>query len=116
MDNLKIIQIDGDLYDRLRAYCNRAGLRFKDFVEDALELAPDREEEYKQVTEASDMMKSMDLARKRSYRRGFWDGFCISFFASQGRMDLSFALMPEELQAKNERFKIPLGGQTKLFD
>jgi len=113
---LKLIQIDGDLYDRLKAYCDHAGLRFKDFVEEALELAPDREEEYRQVNEASDMMKKMDLERKRSYRRGFWDGFCGSFFAYQGRMDLSLAMTPEELQAKNELFKIPLGGQIKLFD
>lgn len=116
MEELKIIHIDGELYDSLREYCDKAGIRFREFVEEALESAPAREEELKRVNEANNMMENSDQARKRSYRRGFWDGFCASFFASQGRMDLSLAMTPEELQAKNEHFKIPSGDQMKLFD
>ncbi len=116
MEELKTIRISAEAYDRARAYCDGAGLRFRDFIEDVIVSAPTREEELDLIREADERLESIDQARKRSYRRGFWDGFCASFFASQGRMDLCLAKTPEALQAKNDPFKVSTGRQTQLFE
>ena len=115
--HFKTITIDSELYDRLRSFCDNAGLKFADFVEEALEAAPLREEEFVKFDETNEKIKTIDQARMRSYRRGFWDGFCASFFACQGRMDMSLAMTPKELQAGNDRWRVVSSdGQLKLFD
>lgn len=116
MEDLKTIRISVAVYDEVRAYCDGAGLRFSDFVEDAIASAPTREEELDLIREADESLESIDQARKRSYRRGFWDGFCASFFASQGRMGLCVAKTPEVLQAKKDPFKVSTGRQMQLFE
>ena len=113
----KTISIDAELYDNLRSFCDNAGLKFLDFVEEALETAPSREEEFVKFDEANEKLKNIDQARMWSYRRGFRDGFCASFFACQGRMDLSLAMTPEELQAERKLHRVVTADdQLKLFE
>lgn len=38
-EEVKNITIDSELHDELRGYCDSENIRFKDFVEDALENA-----------------------------------------------------------------------------
>jgi len=109
------ISIDAELYDRLRKYCDQHGIRFTAFIEDALESAPQREEEMKMVADARDMMEQNERERRRSYRRGFWQGFYAATFAGQGNMGLCIANTPSELGPENEKFKTVDGGQKKLF-
>ncbi len=115
MDDLKTIRINAVIYDQVREYCNGAGLRFQEFVEDVLETAPARDEELDLISVANETLEEIDRARKRSYRRGFWDGFCASFFAMQGRLGLCLEKTPKDLQGKNDPFKVPSGDQMKLF-
>lgn len=44
---LKDIRISAELFDSLRIYCDNKQIRFQDFVEDALENAPDAEEQFR---------------------------------------------------------------------
>jgi hypothetical protein len=115
MDDLKTIRINAEVYDQVREYCNGTGLRFQEFVEDVLETAPARNEDLNLISAANETLEGTDKARKRSYRRGFWDGFCTSFFAMQGRLGLCLKKTPEELQAKNDPFKVSPGDQMIIF-
>ena len=116
MEDLKTIRISAKVYDQVRGHCDGAGLRLRDFVEEAIASAPAREEELDLIREADRSLESAEQGRRRSYRRGFWDGFCASFFASQGRMDLCLVKTPETLQEKNDPFKVSRGGQMQLFE
>ncbi len=111
-----IISVDSELYENLRKYCDQNGIRFAAFIEDALESATQREEEMKIVADARDMMEQNEHERRRSYRRGFWQGFCAATFAGQGNMGLCIANTPPDLSPEYEKFKTVDGGQMELFE
>ncbi len=110
------ISVDAELYDRLRKYCEQHGIRFMAFIEDALETAPQREEEIKMVADARDTMEQIERERRRSYRRGFWQGFYAATFAGQGNMGMCIANTPPDLSPEHEKFKTVDGRQMKLFE
>lgn len=116
MEETKTIAISAELYFRLRKYCDERGIRFRDFVEDALDAAPHREEEIDLISDAQQKVETVDQARNRSYRRGFWDGFYVSFFAMQGRMDLYLKRTPESLGIIHDIFQVSDDRQMQLFD
>jgi len=111
----KTISIDSELYENLRKYCDQNGFRFTVFIENALESATQREEEMKMVADARDMMEQVARERRRSHRRGFWQGFYAATFAGQGNMGLCMANTPPELGPENEKFKTVDRGQMSLF-
>jgi len=112
----RTISVDSELHESLRKYCDQKGIRFTAFIEDALESAPRREEEMKMVADARDMMEQGERERRRSYRRGFWQGFYAATFAGQGQMGLCIANTPPDLSPMHEKFKTVDGGQKKLFE
>jgi len=116
MEDEKTIKISAKVYNQVRAYCDGASLRFRDFVEDAIASAPLREEELDLIGKADKSLESVDQARRRSYRRGFWDGFCASLFAAQGQMGLCLEKTPEELHPENDPFRVSSDGQMGLFE
>ena len=115
MGDLKAIEIDAEIYDQLRAYCDDVGLRFRDFVEEVLETAPTRDEDLSLIGAASETLERTDQERQRAYRRGFWDGFCASYIAMQGSLGLAVEKAPEILRAGKDPFRVPSGVQMKLF-
>jgi hypothetical protein len=110
------IKIEKDLYNRLRDYCDIGGIRFVDFVEEALENAIEREEILEKSAKADEVLKRADKNMKRSFRRGFWQGFVAGFLASQGQFALSERLIPSEVSYREDPFKLVSGNQLSLFD
>ena len=110
------ISIDSELYQNLRKYCDQNGIRFTAFIEDALETAPQREEEMKMVADARDMKEQTERERRRSFRRGFWQGFYAATFAGQGNMGMCIANTPPALGPEHEKFKTVDRGQIELFE
>lgn len=109
------MSISAELYELLRSYCDDNGLRFLEFVEDALAGAPQREEEMAAVRKAEDLAARVGQERRVSFRRGYWVGFCCGLLAAQGKMGVCEAVMPEELRPEKERFRTACGGQLELF-
>jgi hypothetical protein len=110
------IAIDRSLYKQLREYCDSVGIRFREFVEDSLENAFTMIEVDELRNEAVRLIERSDKDRKKSYRRGFWQGFCAAFFAAQGKMGMSLEVTPSELTAEQERYRSSSDGQLQLFD
>jgi hypothetical protein len=110
------IQIENELYQRLRAYCDIGGIRFVDFVEEALENAIAREEILEKSAKADQVLKRADEDMKRSFRRGFWQGFVAGFLARQGEFAASERLTPSEVSYREDPFKLVSGNQLSLFD
>ncbi|HSO20799.1 MAG TPA: hypothetical protein VLT88_15150 [Desulfosarcina sp.] len=110
------IPIDDALYADLRAYCDRCGIRFVDFIEDALCNAIDREQILTRSVEAEKAMKQLDQDRRRSYRRGFYQGFVSGVLAGRGQLALSQGIMPSEICEEENPFKVVAGRQLQLFD
>ncbi|BBO70926.1 hypothetical protein DSCA_48560 [Desulfosarcina alkanivorans] len=110
------IAIDPERYESLRRHCDRNGIRFADFVADALENALEEEEILQKAEKVERLIQQMDRLRLTSFRRGFRQGFAAGVLAGQGRVGLSRTLTPAEVTHKNEAFKIVTGGQLSLFE
>ena len=67
------------------------------------------------VADAREMLKQVERERRRSFRRGFWQGFSAATFAAQGNMGLCLVHTPPGLSPEQEKFKSVDGGQKKLF-
>jgi hypothetical protein len=111
---LKSIQIDVELYDELRSICDQRGMRFKDFVHDALERAIYEDQSIDAMAaEIEDLRRQLSVY-ERSFMRGFHKGFWFAFLATQGQICLSAD--DEEVQLVQEKSpKITAGSQLSLF-
>jgi hypothetical protein len=74
------IPIDPDLHAELRAYCDRCGIRFMDFVEDALEQAIRFEEILDKSEKADQVLNQATKNMQRSFRHGFHVGLVAGVF------------------------------------
>lgn len=110
------IAIESSLYKHLRQYCDKEGIRFVDFVEEALANAVEREEILEKSAKADEVLKRANTNMKRSFRRGFWQGFYAGILAGQGKFNLSNQLTPSEVSYGQEPFKIVSGSQLRLFE
>jgi hypothetical protein len=110
------ITIDSDLYENLRAYCDNSGIRFVDFVEDALEQAIAHEEILEKSEKADRVLNRVTEDMQRSFRRGFLRGYLAGVLAGQGRLALSQKLIPAEVSFPQDPYKIITGPQLKLFE
>ena len=113
-DGTRTINIDDRLYDLLRNFCDKQGLRLKDFIEDALENAIYTEESIKILNEEIKSLKKKEARYDYAFRRGFQKGFYISFCALHGQIllesdDEAFEIL------KNDPFRISRGAQRDLF-
>jgi len=110
------IPIDPDLYAELRAYCDSCGIRFMDFVEDALEQAIRFEEILDKSEKADQVLNQATKNMQRSFRHGFHVGLVAGVFMAQGRLGSSQDSTPSELSYRNEPNKVVSGSQLSLFD
>jgi hypothetical protein len=111
---LKSIHIEADVYDELRRICDRKGMRFKDFVDEALERAVYEDQSIDAMAgEIQDLKRQLSVY-ERSFMRGFRKGFWFAFLAMQGRLCLSAD--DEEVQLVKEKSpKVTAGSQLSLF-
>ncbi|HSO20352.1 MAG TPA: hypothetical protein VLT88_12895 [Desulfosarcina sp.] len=110
------IPIDEALYADLRAYCDRCGIRFVDFIEEALCNAIDREQILTRSVETEKALERLDEDRRRSYRRGFYQGFVAGVLAGRGQLALAQGVIPPEIDEEENPFKVVSGRQLQLFD
>lgn len=113
MEKMGKIEVDAEILKELTAYCGKENIRFRDFVEDALENAIYRDEIYKAAAETKTMMKEIEQERDKAYRRGFIKGFYAAFCACQGRLGV-YAEAGEKIKTKAP-FKWVTGPQLPLF-
>ncbi len=111
-EDMKTISINAELYDQLREYCDTAGIRFKDFVEDALDEAAYREEGFEVLDEVNERIRKIADERKKAYTRGFQRGFLVAFYLAQG--NLGTGLYNQAVE-KGDLFKSVKGPQLDLF-
>lgn len=110
------IQIDPDLYAELRVYCDSRGIRFVDFVQDALEQAISFEEILDKSEKADQVLNQATNNMQRSFRHGFHVGLVAGVFLAQGRLGASKDSTPSEVSYRNEPNKVVTGSQLPLFD
>ncbi len=110
------ILIDPDLHAELREYCDSCGIRFVDFVEDALEQATAFEEILDKSEKADQVLNQAAKDMRRSFRHGFHVGFVAGVFMAQGRLGSSKDCTPSELYYRNEPNKVVTGPQLSLFE
>ncbi|MGB5984172.1 MAG: hypothetical protein WBG37_02625 [Desulfobacterales bacterium] len=117
------ISISREIYDALREFCDQNNLRFKYFIEEALESAPRRDHLLALSYESSALLKrvkhlmnKMEDERQRSYARGFAQGMLVAMLNSAGYSGVSDALLPEEIRNPS-RTAVPRDDrQLSLFD
>jgi hypothetical protein len=110
------IHIDADLDAELREYCDRCGIRFVDFVQDALEQAIAFEEILNESEKADQILGQATKNKQRSFRHGFHVGLVAGIFLAQGRLGSSKDCTPPELSYRNEPNKVITGSQLPLFE
>ena len=110
------IQIDSDLHADLRDYCDKCGIRFVDFVEDALAQAVAIEEILDKSEKADQVLSRATEDRRQSFRRGFHVGMVAGVFAAQGKLGLSRDCTPPALSFRNDPNKVVSGSQLLLFE
>jgi len=114
--DLKIIKINSNLYDKLRSHCDTIGARFIDFVEDSLENAFSLNQLEKVHKETEKLFEIVNKERKKIYVHGFKQGFCAAFCLVQGQIGLSQEFTPAEVRSEIETCIPGDGKQIKLFE
>ena len=114
-ERIKTIQIETDLYDSVRKYCDEHSIPFLDFIEDALENAKAYEDQVRLLQEVRETLEKIDRERKKSFKNGFLKGFFAAFCAAQGQMGLCVHNTPNEIHKNNYIFKQVKGKQLGLF-
>jgi len=110
------IMIRADLYRLLRDYCDDNGLRLVDFVEDALENAPYREELARIAYEVEKALATLEEERRKIFRLGFLQGCLAGVLVSQGKLGMNLDETPSYLKPENETSRPVSGKQLGLFD
>jgi hypothetical protein len=110
------IQIDPRLYRELRAFCDQVGIRFADFVADALETARDRYRTEEQAREMRDLARRLEDVRREGFRRGWRYGAWLGFWAARGELGLGLLARTPGSEQGDAEFRLVDGGQMSLFD
>ena len=110
------IQIDSGINTELREYCDSCGIRFADFVQDALEQAIVFEEIIDISEKADQVLREAAKHKQRSFRHGFHVGLVAGVYLAQGRLGSSKDCTPPELSYRNEPNKVVTGSQLPLFE
>ena len=109
--------VDPDLYAELRRYCDDQGLRFVDFMEEALDNAVRRDEILRQSAETQEHITRIERVRRKAYFRGFWCGMIAGLLSASDNRVLLDHLMPAELEYEQAAPPpIPQQQQLLLFD
>lgn len=113
-EQIQTLKIDADIYNLLRDYCDKNGIRFRNFVEDSLENAIQFEESDKIHREEIENLKMKATKYDYAFTRGFQKGFLFAFFALQGRC--FYSLKEDEIIAICDNpFQISGGTQLPMF-
>jgi hypothetical protein len=109
-----ILRINHDLYVRLRAHCDRFGIRFLDFVEDALENAMLTELGNNGLEQENEILRRKADKYDYAFTRGFKDGFAYLYLMLQGA---GLSAEAEDNLAIVRKFPAatPNGEQLKMF-
>jgi uncharacterized protein with von Willebrand factor type A (vWA) domain len=110
----KSVRIDAGLYDVLRAHCDRNGIRFLDFVEEALESALDFHERSDLVEKNEKLLAEIRKESETIRAIGFHEGVYAAFSLFRGKL---WAVSKDELGKRTlENEPRPVRGpQMKLF-
>lgn len=112
-EKIKNLAINSELHDELRAYCDSENIRFKDFVEDALENAIYRNEQAKVFDQANQLLSNIEKERKKAYWHGFDVGFFMAVFTLKG-MNVNNETLKKSVE--DNPIKIVKGRQLNLFE
>jgi len=108
------IEIDHSLYNELREYCDRNGLRFLEFIEETLEAATYRDELENLLRDEAELKLRIEHERSRAIGEGFTKGVLAILLALQGNIESSKTHTPPE--AKDPVVYRPVTGpQLPLF-
>jgi len=112
--NNEAVYIERELYSRLRTYCDNESIRFRDFVENALEEAVESDRITKVLESEIDKLKRKAVKYDYAFKRGFEKGFL--FFYSMATGLNAFDRQDESLEIMR-KFppEAPKGKQMKLF-
>ncbi|HDI59880.1 MAG TPA: hypothetical protein ENF48_05965 [Desulfobacteraceae bacterium] len=111
----RAIRVSADLLDELRSYCDRNGIRFLAFVEEALEKATYVDQIETLLHDGATLLEKLEAERRRGVALGFSLGVLAATLALQGILEPGRHLTPEAVgQFLMSR---PVSGeQLKLFD
>jgi len=108
------LRINHDLYVRLREHCDRFGIRFLDFVEDALENAMLTEIGNKGLEREIEVLRRKADKYDYAFHRGFMQGFAYLYLMLHGA---SLSAEAEDNLSLVKKFPAatPNGEQLTLF-
>ena len=109
------IRISGSLYDELRAHCDRYGIRFVRFVEEALEKATYIDEIEALLKDGGTMLAKLEAERRRGVAHGFAMGVLAATLSMDGNLEAG-RLMTPEAALPSVPSRPVTGSQLKLFD
>ena len=109
-----LLRINSDLYVKLREHCDRFGIRFLDFVEDALEDAMLTEIENNDIEHEIEGRRRKADKYDYAFNRGFKQGFAYLYLMLHGA---SLSAEAEDNLSIVKKFPAvaPDGEQLKLF-
>lgn len=111
----RTIHISAGLYADLREYCDRVGIPFVRFAEEALEKATYVDEIETLLNDGGKMLAKIEVERHRGMAHGFALGVLAAFLVREGVSESGRLLTPEA--AGQFMPSTPTTGeQIKLFD
>jgi hypothetical protein len=110
----RTIEIDPEVYDSVREFCDRHDLRFLDFVEEALETAMFFHAQENQVEENQELLRRIRRDYQKIKKIGFDEGFFIAVRLFGGK-HLPWEWREALRQNVKDTPKLIEGEQMKLF-
>jgi hypothetical protein len=109
-----LLRINSDLYVRLREHCDRFGIRFLDFAEDALENSMLTEIGNNGLEQEIEVLRRKADKYDYAFSRGFKEGFAYLYLMLHGA---SLSAEAEDGLAVVRKFPVVTlnGEQLKLF-
>ena len=109
------IKIDVDTYEELKSYCDEQGVRFIDFLYEALDNSVARYELRKEITEIRKQKREIEYEKSKAFQLGFEKGLIVSFLLSQGYFIDNIENISIKESEKNMPYKVVTGKQMDLF-
>ena len=105
-----VLRVSRELYARLREHCDRLGIRFVDFVEDALDSAVMEDVENNSLEKELEALRRKAERYDRAFNRGFQQGFAFFHLMLKG-LGVSESLDEELLLSASSRPWFPKGSR-----
>ena len=111
----KTIILSAQLFQELRQYCDRNGLRFVEFIEDALETAIHRHHLEALFNDENKLKERIDKERRHALQKGFDQGVIAATLVLRKKIIPQGDLISKEIRERLS-FQPVTGGQAKLFE